>query len=186
MATLIDETYFFGPLTIPQASSTEVIQQLKWSINENEEKVIELLLGYDLYKLYTAGVASTQIYKDIKEGKEYTSSSRGNTKWMGLVYSLGTSPTVKKSLIANYIYYLFYRDMASQSTIAGEKIKLSENSIDAFPDYKLAAAWNEMVKMNFALRDFILSNKTIYPEYIDPVYSNRERRSLYQKMNPLW
>lgn len=121
---------------------------------------------------------------DIIDGKVYTDLYGKTRRWVGLKYISGTT---KLSLIANYIYFYFYRDIQTQSSAGGEKRTQSESSTDADPSFKLANAWNEMVRLNFELRMFLLSNVTVYPEYTDPLYDrNKYRRELYAKNNPLW
>lgn len=135
---------------------------------------------------------TNQRWLDLLNGKEYVSKETGSTeRWKGLSYTLGTA---KKSLIANYIYYYYQRNRITATTSSGEKSKTRENSKEWTPDPKLAAAWNEMVTEVKQLRDFLLSNAGVYPEYVDPFKTTRrslsewekDRREIFDRANPYW
>lgn len=178
MAT-IDASYFFGPLLIAQKSDNAA--GIQWFINELEPKLLRDIMGYELYKAYTAGIiAATQKYKDIQDGKEYTDRAGIPTKWNGLAFLYGSS---KKSLIANYVYWRWMAKEASISTGTGEKVANAQNASEASPVFKMVRAWNEMVDMIYELAEFLLSNQTDYPEFVEQ-YS-RIPGSLLKKQNVL-
>jgi len=179
MATLINATYFFGALILPQKADTNVSSSLTWLIDELEPKLLTDLLGYELKKLYDAGIAAnTQIYKDIRDGKEYTNRSSIVTKWRGLAYADGSA---KKSLIANYVYWHHMEKEASASTGTGEKVPKAQNAVNTSPISKMVRAWNEMVCMNYELIEFLLTNDTVYPEFLNNY--GRIPKSLLKKQN---
>lgn len=160
MAT-IDASYFFGPLLIAQ--KTDNAGSIQWLINDLEPTLLRAIMGYELYKAYTAGItASTQKYLDIRDGKEYETRADIPTKWNGLAFTQGDS---KKSLIANYVYWHWMEKDASVSTGTGEKVANAQNAVNASPGPKMVRAWNEMVVMIEELCEFLLSNETDYPEF---------------------
>jgi len=176
MAT-IDASYFFGPLLIAQ--KTDNAAGIQWLINELEPKLLRDIMGYELYKAYTAGVtASTQKYLDIQDGKEYSNRSGIPTKWNGIAFTYGDA---KKSLIANYVYWHWMEKEASISTGTGEKTANAQNAVTASPVSKMVRAWNDMVCMIYELCEFLLSNQTDYPEFVEQ-YS-RIPCSLLKKQN---
>lgn len=72
---------------------------------------------------------------------------------------------VKKSLIANYVYWHWMADQATVTTGTGEKSSTAANAVDASPARKMVRAWNQMVDWNWELIEFLLSNPTDYPEF---------------------
>lgn len=72
---------------------------------------------------------------------------------------------IKRSLIANYVYYWFWRNAVSQSTGVGEIVTQNENSIINGSHVKMQRAWNEMTDQIYELIDFLDSNRTIYTEW---------------------
>lgn len=164
MANLIDNSFFYGDLSIAQVSDSAVVSGLNWHISEREPELLTALLGYQLYKEYLAGIgANTQKYKDIRDGKEYTNRVGVLTKWRGLKF---TVETAKKSLIANYVYFHYSRNMVTQTTGTGEKTADNKNATAASSVLKLVRAWNEMVKMNWELVEFLLSHPDEYESFL--------------------
>jgi hypothetical protein len=179
MAT-IDSTYFFAELNIAQ--KTDNAASITMFIDEHEEQLLTNLLGYALYKAYKAGIlASTPIYTDIRDGKEYTNRSGILTKWKGLKFTDGN--TAKKSLIANYVYWHWMQNEVTVTTGSGEKRTNNQNSVDASAAHKMTRAWNQMVKWNWELIEFLLSNESSYPEFID--HYSRIPISILKKQNVL-
>jgi hypothetical protein len=157
----IDTSYFFGDLKIAQISQPEVTASLNAAIEKKEDELLNRLLGYSLFKDYKAGIiASTQIYKDIRDGKEYTDLNGQLTKWVGLAF---TSGTIKRSLIANFVYYHYIKDNDSFTT--GSSEKKTSLAINVSPEKKMNDGWNEMVKENIALNEFLVMNVQLYPQY---------------------
>lgn len=73
--------------------------------------------------------------------------------------------TVKQSLIANFVYYWYLRQRASNTTDMGEVVGTSENSIVNGMAIKGARAWNEMIDQIHNLWCFLDANRTIYAEW---------------------
>lgn len=173
--SLIDQSYFKGELLIPHLTQAVDIAALQLLIDAKESELLTKLLGYELYKLYVAGItANTQKYKDIRDGKEYTNSSGSLTKWVGLAFTVGT---IKKSLIANYVYCCYQINNYTFTTGSGEK--KTDLAINALPEDKVNRAWNEMVSWNVDLYEFLSTNKVDYPEYVKVIIDSE----LYNKKN---
>lgn len=49
------------------------------------------------------------------------------------------------SIVAAYIYFFYMRDNATMNTMAGEKVKVADHSIQTTANNRLATLWNEMV-----------------------------------------
>lgn len=176
MAT-IDASYFFAELNIAQKN--DVAASLTMFIDEHEERLLTDLLGYELYKAYKAGIAAeTQIYKDIRDGLEYTNRSGILTKWKGLKFTDGTA---KKSLIANYVYWHWMENEFSVTTGSGEKKIDSQNSQNAADTSKKVRAWNQMVNWIKELIEFLLTKYDIYPLFQE--HYGRIPRNLLCKQN---
>ena len=170
----IDKTYFFGELILSGVQDTEGAAALQLVIDSREDELLNKLLGYELNKAYQAAlllevgptpgpaILLEQRFLDLREGKEYTNGSGVLVKWPGLRFTVGT---MKKSLIANYVYWNYVRDNHTFTTGSGEK--KSPLAINALPTAKLVRAWNEMVDWNYQLFDFLNFYPVIYPEYVD-------------------
>lgn len=151
-------------------------------------KIVGVQSGYsDNSGLLCSDVScNQQKYIDLLLGKEYTNRNGELTKWRGLTYCSGT---YRASLIANYVYYWYIRNQASNSSPSGEKETKTENAESVSPRYKMARAWNEMSEWNLELREFLLSNSATYPEYVDPLSIRcssaiNDRQELLMKISP--
>ena len=80
---------------------------------------------------------------------------------LGISLASGTG-AVKRSLIANYVYYQWLRDQATQSSGIGEVITKTENSKRTDPRQKMCAAYNEMVEQLWCMWHYLDANKTAY------------------------
>lgn len=93
------------------------------------------------------------------------------------------SAGAKKSLIANYIYWLWMANEASNTTGTGEKITANQNAVTASPASKMIRAWNQMVDWNKELIEFLLTKYDVYPEFV--THYPRIPISLLKKQNAL-
>lgn len=165
----IDASYFFAELSIAQKSDNA--NSLTMFINEHEEKLLADLMGYELYKAYKTGIAAgtpDAKWIAIRDGLEYTDRRGYLTKWRGLIFTDGASGSgeAKKSLIANYVYWHWMQDNVSVSTANGEKgAKVNSIAVDLNPVNKQVRAWNQMVRWNCELIEFLLTKADEYPEF---------------------
>jgi hypothetical protein len=98
--SLIDRTYFVGELNIPNTSQAAIGSAVDLFIEQYEEKLLNEVLGYSLYKALKTGlqeVPVTQMWTDLIQGVEYTDLNSKVKLWKGLVIQ---PPTVLNSLDA--------------------------------------------------------------------------------------
>jgi hypothetical protein len=82
--------------------------------------------------------------------------------------ALNTSTgAVKKSFIANYIYFHFMRDNDTQTTGVGEVKNKSENAATISPALKMCRAWNEMSDWIGEMFNYLEVNRGSYPGWTD-------------------
>jgi hypothetical protein len=72
---------------------------------------------------------------------------------------------LKQSPIANYIYFRFVENKASDTTLIGTVVSETDNNRTVSPYYKLTDAWNKMCDINNTLWLFLYANKDDYPEW---------------------
>lgn len=85
---LIDYTYFYGPLMVAQIGTAAVQSNLQQYINRYEPRIMDLLLGYELYRDFKAGLIEDPVlqkWTDLLYGKEYTDRKNNVRRWMGFV-----------------------------------------------------------------------------------------------------
>ena len=162
---IIDNSYFntyskvAGAKTNLYCSSLDCLNEF---IERYEPKYLECVLGYELSKLlkeYLANPTSPNRFEGLVNGGEYVACCGSLSYWSGLVNDEKESP------IANYIYFHYQRFLQTQSTIVGEKIVNSENSINTSIAYKQMEAWNIMVDLTDNLKGYLKANIKDFPEY---------------------
>lgn len=161
---IIDYTYFIGKLRLPQTGNTEGREEIDGLIEIYEPEYLRKALGLDLYEAFTEGIVGSpggyeQRWIDLLDG--ITFDYKGfNRKWNGF------DPEDKLTPIANYVYYRYLEDTASDVTLAGTSTGKTDNNARTAPMQKMVNAWNDMVEMNHELHRFLLHNDA-YPEYVD-------------------
>lgn len=95
-----------------------------------------------------------------------------------------TVPILKKSPIANYIYFYWLRSRVSETTGTGEATITPQNAIRVSSHNKQRNAWNDMVEMNTSLVQFLLANETLYPEF-KQYHKEKENFDLLHTINTL-
>lgn len=162
MASIIDYNYFVGEINLPHTGSEDGYAVVDQFINRYEQEYLQSVLGYDLWKAFTNGIAATepeQKWIDLRDGKEFTNLSGYNTKWMGFKNSELKSP------IACYVYFHFMEDRVTDTAFIGEVKPSAENATQASPSAKMMNAWNRMAEMTDILYDFLRANEDTYPEF---------------------
>lgn len=76
-----------------------------------------------------------------------------------------TTGAVKKSFIANYIYYQWMKDQYTQTVGLGEVATKAENAQVVTPQYKMIRAYNEMVDRLRELMYYLQVRQDDYPEW---------------------
>lgn len=85
--SLIDTSYFAGPLTIAQLGQKAVDDSIKDFINLHEPDFLWAALGYEFYQNFLAGLLEDTVdqkWLDILQGVEFTNLSSYKRKWVGL------------------------------------------------------------------------------------------------------
>lgn len=103
-------------------------------------------------------ITTEQRWLDLLEGKEFEYLSR-NYNWNGF------NPTEKITPIANYVYYKYMEDRASDNTLVGTAAGAVDNNTRTAPVTKMVDAWNAMAEMDKTLWHFLKVNKDVYPEW---------------------
>jgi hypothetical protein len=151
---LIDSSYINTPeREIPNADKPEVNEAIDYFIEKYEPRFLSDLLG-DIYDDYTTGLNVIPI----------------DAKWT----ALKAMPELKNA-IANYVYYWYMRNKATETTGIGEVTNKAENARRVSGADKMAKAWNEMVEDVWKVARF-LGNGTTYTGWTwygsDPRYGN--------------
>ena len=61
------------------------------------------------------------------------------------IVSMLAQPDKGTSVIAKYVYFYYSRDHMTFNTVAGEKLKNTENRTRTSPTHRLVRVWNDMV-----------------------------------------
>lgn len=126
---LIDERYFTYPETYiagietksdgkPAGPAPKIISDIQAYIGKYEPKFLRMLLG-------------AEVADRLKDHP-------------GLLPMLA-QPDKGTSVIAKYVYFYYSRDHMTFNTVAGEKLKNTENSTRTSPTHRLVQLWNDMV-----------------------------------------
>ena len=125
---IIDERYFTYPETYvagidtmsggqPTASAQKIIAEVNSYVRKFEPRFLRALLGDGVAK-------NIDQYPELKKRL--------------------ANPKEGTSVIAKYVYFMYSRDKATFNTIAGEKVKNTENSTRVSAAQRLARVWNDM------------------------------------------
>jgi hypothetical protein len=200
--SLIDVSYFVGEPTIPNTDNPAVAERVIYFIQKYEPIFLQKLLGYPLFKAFTAGISVAspatpdQRYLNILTGIEYTDSSGILQKWKGLVVKTESAdapndynnPTFcqKESCIADYIYWQMLKDRATSTSGFGEVSPVSEDAVSKSSWKKAAGRWNQMHRSVCELMAYLVYANTgptpLYPEWTNT--NEIEALRSFKFMNP--
>lgn len=145
--SLIDTTYFTGPINIPANVIGDVVDnsEIEGFITRYEREILIKLFGYEIYKLIAAYNSNTpentpQRIRDIIEGKEFELSGR-EYKWNGLIND------EKVSIIAYYVYVMYMRDAQTHTSTTGENEPNYEFASKVHAGQKISYAWSKMSEL---------------------------------------
>lgn len=167
--SLIDETYFIGELSIPNVSNVAIAERLQFFIDKYEKQFLQELFGYELWKLLDIQITQEEEnspatplprLSDLINGVEYTDNGGRLRMWDGLISSGPKSP------IANFVYWQWIKDQATQTTGLGEAATQAQNAVLVSPAVKMVSAWNDMSKQVVSLWHFLNSSHEEYPEWV--------------------
>jgi hypothetical protein len=95
---------------------------------------------------------------------------------------------VNESCIADYVYYRYRRDSATQTAGIGEVITNAENSVNANPRKKIATIWNQMHEWVKEFMYFLEctqnADQTIYPQWT--LNNNHDALRYFGFINPFF
>jgi hypothetical protein len=160
MAT-IDLSYFTRSLQIAQLSQPEVADTVESYIEELSQEFLKKLLGDVLYVEFIEGLTVEPV----------------DAKWTQLNEWLINSD-LKKSPIANYVYYWLLFDSVTENTGIGIVAMQGENSTRVSPVDKMVKAWNDMLPLIDVVHKNLIANQSLYPSY-----AHKRRSSITKKAN---
>lgn len=133
-------------------------------------------------------VFSQRGFGDLKPLEEYTVSGNvltlvssvfavTDTYWFKVAQlAINTSTGAsKESLIANYVYYWYQRNLYTQTSTMSEVKTKTENAVTVDPFQKVCLAWNTMNTWYLQLVDFLNTNDTVYTEWQDNNVCDKRR-----------
>lgn len=156
---IIDESYFVSEISVAQRSDEAVMEDLDFKIEKYERDFLIKFFGVKMYKEFIEGIKDPIINPKWSRLLEEGFFNNDNSFWIGLTNDN------KQSVIANYVYYYYTRDLFLQSTGSGNVIPVNENSITVNPVYKQVRAWNEMIDWICIFHKLIRENIIDYPSY---------------------
>lgn len=138
---LINERYFSHPKTRIAGIDTRsdgkltptaerIIRDINAFVEVYEPRFLRMFLGPDA----AAMVESCQPHEATKTAEALES-----------LRALLADPGQGTSVIAKYVYFYYSRENITFNTMAGEKLKITENSRAVTPTVRLVHLWNEMV-----------------------------------------
>lgn len=163
--------YFQNDINIPDIGSptktTANRDALLSHIKEHKSVFFTEILGYKLYSelVVNYNTQNNDKWKSLVEGDEFTDSLGRINKFPGLRGQLVDGSFFYCSA-ANYVYWRWLRNNTSHTAGVGEVIPESENGVRTSPIQKMVWAWNEMVRINWIMHEYLLSKKSDFPDYI--------------------
>jgi len=151
--SLIDSSYFHGPLVIPNLGSSgfaasSLGDRLNGFIDFYEASLLKSLLGETLYSEFINGLEADDPLD----------------KWLDLKDQLVDEENLL-SPIASWVYYHSRRTMATLSTGIGEIIPATENGSMTDLNFKLVSAWNDTRAGIMKVIEFLVDNFDDYPDW---------------------
>jgi hypothetical protein len=159
MINTLSAAYFVNEILIPNISGTTATEKanlldLQITIAKYEPLFLKDLLGETLFAAYAAGIAA----------------GSPETRWVTLNNKINYTNTALSTLgtglspAANYCYFHWMRNQQTVTLMNGEGRAGAENFGQASAMEKMVNAWNELVRMSDIIQDWLIDNKTTYPE----------------------
>lgn len=173
---IISNSYFVKNIVLPNTDQNKPEGQFYIAQTAlHEPQYLSDILGYKMAKDFQAAIASNPtsgIWHKLWKGAEFTDSRGLLNKWEGFVNSAYSSP------IAYYVFYQILIGIQSQTSGVGVINLAPENANLASMTRKLSNAWNEMVRLNWILHEFLDDNENDYPDYIGFDYTPIRQRKM--------
>lgn len=178
--SLIDQSYFQAELVIANLGSNSNSANLDLFIKKYEKEVLIKLLGLKTYEDFkTATNPSIPLvspWKELVEGENYTYDGKLR-QWIGFVND------EKQSIIANYVYFHWNRNLAYQSVGIGTVQQKAENANVVSPIQKMVRSWNEMIEMVKDFHCYMKANQTDFPDWVEFDCETKEYFSTINEFN---
>lgn len=142
--SIISPSNFIGEINIPNLDSPGISSNLNGFINKYEPKYLKLVLGNKFADDFAAGLLVDPIEQ----------------RWT----DLKNLPELKEA-IADYVYCFWIKNQVTMTTGTGEVKTKNENSTIVNPTQKMVRAWNEMVKDNIAVCEWLNEKSDVYPTW---------------------
>lgn len=141
MSILTPDSFDGGEQNVPNLSNIGVRESLQDAIDKYEKRFLKELLGDDLAKQFTDGLADDPIEQ----------------KWIDL-----RDNTDLKEMLLYYVWFYYTNYQITFNSGTSEVKAKNENSTPASSYPKMVYAWNQMVELT---RSFNLDSN-IYPDWI--------------------
>jgi len=157
--TLLSVSDFINELLIPgtENSRSGVSQELCAAIEKYEPIFLSAAMGYGFYKDMLANIgtdgSTTPEYEKLVDGDDYTSNGI-LYKWDGL-----------REYTAQYVYYWYWRNAMTNTTLVGQTISQTENAAITTPAFKMVTQFNNAMNIQFTLWPYLNVNIDSYPAY---------------------
>lgn len=165
MSNITQASHFNGLLRLPNIGTAGIdYDLLNDYISKYEAIFLSSIFGYSMYQEFIENYDETDSpYYDLKNGAEYEDVAGNIQNWSGFVS--GSNP------IANYVYTKFIAEQSIIITSVGAVSNQAENATRVSINAKLVYAWNEMVRFNCRLHDYLFANRDDFPDYVGFVYA---------------
>lgn len=182
----LSDVYFQGDLYLPNLKRSgdavgvaSVIQtvgenDLDWYINQYENDYLRKVLGYTLankfIEIFTNYPVLDSNGNPIVTGESdlIFANETGGTEWTDLYHQIFRQyNNYYESPAANYVYYWLCRRSRTQTSMNGEVRGLSDYTEVVSDANKLVKTWNDMIRMSYEVRKFVIDNYDSYKEYTD-------------------
>lgn len=169
MALFTSYSHFASdPIKVPNAGPSTgqnpEATSLNGFITKYEPRFLKEYFGYEMYQQFITGYDNNEPdYLAIGNGATYIDQYGIMQKWEG--FQSGNNP------IANYTFCHILKDRAATLFGIGVRKLKGENMDEASIDAKLVDAWNEMVRFNFNLHEFLYANMDKYPKYVGFIHN---------------
>jgi len=180
--SLIDTSYFIGDILIPNTDKPQVQEDIEQAIDQYEKEILQNLLGYTLWKDFSAEQdAPVQTrWIDLINGVEFSFELHGNTidtKWNGLVND------DKISFIAYYVYYKYLERNITKRTGIGNVKGKAENATVQNDVRKMVSAWQKFLELYGELPIKTYWEGDTFDKYSDTYKFTNDRPSAFNYLN---
>jgi hypothetical protein len=160
---VIDRTYFTGPLAIANLSQPAVSSVVDTYILLKGEELLSKAMGESLKDAYLAGIEETVVeerWSNLRDGLSFTNQSDIRRRWVGFA----AESAIPLNPVACYVWFHLQRDGSIQMSGIGSVQAQAENAGTVSPAQPLSMIWNQMANDIHVLWDYLVTNKTDYPE----------------------